>query len=88
MSVKRYWQDTSDDWREVGESPEGDFVLWADYDTLAARLAKAEAALRKIADWEDVARDFAMRGAITTIGVDMAGIARAALADEPQKGAG
>ena len=90
MSVKRYWQDTSDDWREVGESPEGDFVLWADYDTLAARLAKAEAALREQAEDMRVMRlliesEFGDFGPETLERYREYERKNAALADEPQK---
>ena len=77
MSVKRY--PACNEWTEEDYPPDGvQLVAASDYDALAARLAKAEAALRQIwfldhneRDWESID--------------EIKAFARAALADEPQK---
>ena len=76
MSVKRYDHSPTG---SVEADQYGEFVLAIEYDILSARLAKAEAALRRIwfldhneRDWESID--------------EIKAFARAALADEPQKG--
>jgi hypothetical protein len=54
---------------------------WAEAERLRGRAERAEATLRAIARYDDGARDFASRNAVTTLAVDLCGMAKQTLAE-------